>query len=366
MKSCKFLIPMVMAIAALDGFAEEDWGDLTSYPRSNMVWLGAYGGAVEVNPRSELVAVRHGELRWLVEDQAVVAEGDTIAYYDAAKVDRSQEQLALVEDGFNVKMLELRWAHEEKIRGLERQHDTLALEILQMKLSRDEERLVGRELATRLDEARRKSTVELERLKQKLDPEVLATQLDLQQRELKQELRRAQDDHKLLMQSQALVAKHDGVVHQRKSGEVRAGTIVGELEDRGVAVAKLRVIDPRIRSQRPEDLRISLSGPRGQRVEGGFSHVLDSVVEGLGPKVYCFKLEQSDEFKLDAEMTGERMLSVYRKLEGEAYIIKKTNMLFTEPEKIQELGWSKYIKGIWPKAKIMYIGPNSIAIAVDS
>ncbi len=362
-----YLIIAAMALSATLARGEHPgkWGKLTDYPLSDKLWIAGYSGMVEVDPITELVALRHGEMRWEVEDGAVVREGDVLAYFDVEKIDHSSKQLALDELAQDIKLKELKWAHAEKIRGLKDQVADLQSAILKMELSPQERKLIGEVLAKRLEQQRAEKTEDLMRLKEKLDPGLLAKQLEIEERELAQKLERGRAEHEALKRSLALYADQDGTLARLKVGSVRAGMKVGELVQKGNAILKLNVTDPHIRSTPADKLVVSVPGPRGQMAEGRFSHIEGQNLGGLGPKVYIFKLEAAGEARLDGEFSGDRMVRIYRQLEKEARIVTKSKMLFSEPEKIHEMGWRRFLKTVWPDAEIVQIGPVTIAMEAN-
>ena len=341
MKFLLHIAPLALAATLASGQSSTDWGKLSDYPLSDKLWIAGYSGTVEVDPVTELIALRHGEMRWMVEDGATVAEGDVLAYFEVEKIDQSAKQLALDEDSQDLKLKELRWAHAEKIQGLKDQASTLQSEIRKMELSPQERKLVGDVLAKRLEEQRSEKVADLKRLREKLDPGTLAKQLEIEERGLGQDLERARAEHKALKQGLALYADHDGTFVRLKDGFVRTGMNIGQLVEKGRAVLKLSVTDPYIRSMAKDKMVVMVTGPRGQKAQGRFADVEGQSAAGVGPKVYIFKLKPAEDGKLSGEFSGDRMVRVYLQLEKKAHIVQKSKMLFAEPEKIQEMGWKK-------------------------
>lgn len=339
--------------------------DLSSYPIANQIWIGAFGGEVEVNPESDLMSSRFGEIHWLAQDGALVAEDDVIAYCGYAKIRLSEAQLELAQKDLDLKLKASRWAHAEKALSLERELADLEGQYERLELAPAERKLVGAKLAERIEQRREKLRGQMAGIRAKLEPSHREAELFVEQNQLQQEIERKRQEHKELLHSQAVIAPHEGVVHQLRSGEVRSGVLMGKLELRGRAIAKLRLLDPEVLSLPPESLAISIMDEKGGQINGRFKKIDRPIALDMGPKVYHFELSGTDESRLVKELTGERIVTVFRILDRPARIVGKSKFLFANPEKIQSMGWRPFIKSIWPKAEILYIGPSAIAITED-
>lgn len=339
-----------------------DWGDLSSYPKGDRVWIGSFGGTVEVNPSTNLLANRYGSLDWKVVDGGTVEEGATLAFQAAEEYQQSLAQLKLDEAKLEVDLAALKWDHEEKNTSLKRKVEELESQLTNLTLTREEKKLVGPELAARLDARRLELQAALEMEREKASPQRRADQLSQAMEQLKLDLTRARWEHQQVIQKVSIIAPHEGILHQLKTGTVQAGDLVGRVERRGLALAKLKVLDPDVRSELPERLAVTVAGPRGQLLSGVYSRTERLGEIGVGIPVYQFDLTAAQGVELDAEMSGERMISMYRLLGQQAYLVPKTKFLFADPEAIENMGWPVYIKTIWPKAKVLYLGPDKIAL----
>lgn len=361
-----FLTAVLWLAVALSQAAEppssSEVKPLDRYPLADRVWLGSYGGEVEVNPRSELTAVRTGDVEWRISDGETVKEGDAVAVSAAGRVRQSAAQLALDESALAVKLRTAGWAHDEKVANLERQTSELEGRIAKLALTPKEARLLGDDLARRLAEERLKLGKQLAAMREKLDPELLAEELRIEQEQLRQEVARAKMEHEELVQSMEVLAPHDGVLGILKTGDVRAGDVIGTVERRGKASVVLQLLDPEIRSEEPESLVIAVSGPTGERFPGSFANAERLPGSRIGPVVYRFTLANDGDAPPANDLSGERMVTVYKLLGRKARIIPKTDFLFSHPEEINRLGWAGFLREIWPEARIIHIGPRSVAL----
>ncbi|MDX1680460.1 MAG: hypothetical protein R3242_07005 [Akkermansiaceae bacterium] len=337
--------------------------NLSSYPLQDRVWVGNFGGKVEVNPMVDLETKRFGRVEWKAQDDEEVEAGQTVAWQAADHVRHSQNQLDMLKEEHLLKMEATEWEHQEKINANRRSLRELESKLRSLELTPQERRIVGEEFVARLDERKSEIEAELDAARMRLDPERLATELKLERQRLIADLDKAQLDHADLVNNMSLIAPHDGVLRHLEQGDVDKGAIVGRIERQGRAVASLKIVDPEVRSEKPERLAIIVTGPSGQRVQGSFSHVEKMLDVGLGSVIHHFELEPREGQSLDNEMSGERMISVYRLLGRQARVVPKSAFLFEEPAKIQNMGWAAYIKEIWPQSEIVYIGPTAIAVA---
>ncbi|NQX00060.1 hypothetical protein HQ447_05320 [bacterium] len=336
---------------------------LASYTLADRQWLGSFGGDVEVNPAMDLPATRSGEIEWKMQDGAEVKEGAVVAFSGALQIRQSAGQLALDEDAVAMKLKTAEWQHREKLIGLGRQVDELELRISKLSITPKERELLGNELAQRLVEEARELKKELKTLNEKSDPELRAGELNLEQRQIQQDIEKARADHEDLVHSMEILSPNDGILHILKSGYVRANDIIATVERRGHAVVSMQLLDPEVRSEAPDSLAISVSSPTGELISGTFSHIDRMTNARLGPTIYHFKLDRKPDAPFSPDLFGERMVTLYKRLNKEVRIVPKADFLFSYPQEIQRLGWAGFLRDIWPAARIVHIGPRSIALA---
>lgn len=354
------LLTMVLLQANAQGAQAPE---LKSYPQSDMIWLGSYAGLVEVNPRIELESVRYGDLHWVVEDGAEVKAGESAAYCAYAKVLHSNAQLKKAEDELKLSLRTTKWEHLKETEGLEQEASAIEDEIAKFSFSDHEKKLAGQKLSARVDQHRKKLEAKLDIARDQISPEMRDEQLRLKLEQLELEIRGKQIENRDLINTLSIRAPHGGIIHQHKAGEVQVGDVIGNVERRGRAVLMLPMIDAEILREKPKSLAVTTTGSKGRTLKGSFSEIYQKVGIVSGPKTYLFELLPDGDFELSDDTTGERMVSIYRKLERRAYIVPKTKFLFENTEEVQKLGWHKFIKSKWPDAEIVYIGPNAIAIA---
>jgi|GEM_PF-3221233 len=335
---------------------------LASYPQGDRLWLGSFGGEVAVNLRVDLLVSRPGEIKWLVADEAEVKEGQALVLASAVQVRQSAEQLAIDEDAISTKLKNVEWQHLDKLIGLERQAEELESRIAKLSPTPKERDLLGDGLLKGLAVQTRKLKSELNTLNEKRDPQFCAEDLSIEQRQLRQDLEKARADHDELVHSLEILSPNDGVVHILKSDFVRSNDIIGTVERRGVAVVTMQLLDPELRSEPPESLAISVSSPKGDLISGSFSHIDRMTNVRLGPMIYHFNLDQNPEVPFTPDLSGERMITLYKLLNQQVRIVPKAEFLFTYPQEIQRLGWAGFLKTVWPAARIVHIGPRSIAL----
>lgn len=358
------LLPI--ALISIGHLFAQDVPKLDSYPKADKIWLGAFGGEVEVNPKTELLNLRFGKLHWLVQDGGEVKEGDVIAYSAYDNIQHSKSQLDLLEAEHEMRLRTAVWDHLEEATGLEKKAAALQSDIAKFTFSDSEKKLAGADLSARVENHRKQLEEQLDALKEQLDPEHRAGKLRVARQKIINELERSRIDHRELLDNHAVYAAHDGVVHHEKEGEVRQGLVIGQLERRGRAVVTIKVIDPAVISHDPELLSVSVLDRKGRSFKGEFLEVERLPLGASGPQTYRFQLRDNGQAKLDADMTGESVVTIHRGIGQEAFIVPKTKFLFSQTEKVQKLGWPGFIKSMWPDAEIVYIGPKSIAVVEGS
>ncbi len=362
----KLLLKIMICVLPLVSLADEGGVSpaklLEDYPLADRVWLGSFGGEVEVDPKSDLAALRNGEMQWLFADGAEVKEGDVVGLSAAGKIRQSADKLALEESSLTVKLRNLRWAHDEKSAGLERQMREIEARVGKLSLTPKERRLLGDGLARRLTEERLKLEADLAAMRQRLDPAFRSEELRVEQEQLRIEVERIRAEHEELVQSMEIRAPHDGFLRILKTGMVRANDPVGYVQLRGRASVAVQLFDPDIRSEPPETIVITVHSPAGEMFSGVFSGIDRPSVLRSGPMIYHFTLSSNGTSSPGEDLSGERMVTIYKLLGRKARIIPKTQFLFSHPEDIRRLGWAGFFRGIWPDARIIHIGPRSVAL----
>jgi hypothetical protein len=339
---------------------------LGTYPESSLLWLGAFGADVEVDPASELTASRAGEIDWLAAAGDVVEADEPVALLGQRQIAHSAAQLAIDESQLTLRLRAVRWNHREKKAGLERQIEEVRSRIRKLEMTPEERQLLGAEMERRIEEQRGELNRQIEEINEKLDPEHLAEELRLELAQLEQDVRRARFDHEELIRSMEVHAEHDGVLEIDLEGYVRANQVIGRIRRSGHAVVALQVVDPEIRSEPPDSLVITVVGPDGTPRQGRFNRIDRGYGGRLSAVTYFFDLSADDGGDLPTELTGERMATVYRQLPQPARIVPKSQLLFAHAAEINRLGWAGFMKTIYPEARILHIGPQAIAMVPES
>ncbi len=362
MKFIASILPLFVIAAATIAGAAPPQKLLESYPTREIVWLGSFAGSVTVNPLNELLATRAGEIEWKVASGAQVIKGASLANCGAAQIAQSERQLALNEATLPVKLREAQRSHDEKTSAKERQLEEFQNQLQRLELSKNESAVLGPELTKRVAQEKKKIAAKIEKLKEDLDPDFAAAELHIAKEQLRLDVERTRLEHLENIRSYEIVAPHDGILSIRRSDYIRGNEVVGTIENRGIASVTLQIADPEILNEKPEQLQISVEDPRGKTHFGNFSHIEKGSSIRMGFVIYHFNLVPQPESPLPDDLTGERLITVSRKLGRKAYIVPKTDFLFHNTEEVQRLGWSAFIQQRWPGAKIFLVGPRSLAI----
>jgi len=350
------ILPASALLAATPPKALED------YPSGDVVWLGSFAGQVAVNPLTELLATRQGEIRWNVADGASVPDGTSLAICGAAQIAQAEKELALKEANLPIELREAEWTHLEKATTGEVRLEELNSKLQKLDLSQEENELLGPELAKRVVTGKQKLNSEIEKLKQRLDPTVAAEELRIEQEQLRLALEKARLEQLESIRSFEILAPHAGTLRIERSGYIRGNERIGTLENRGIASVTLQIADPEVLNEKPELLQVSVSDPRGQVYLGNFDRIEKNSNIRMGFVIYHFTFEPTPGTEIPSDMTGERLVNLSRKLGRMAYIVPKTDFLFENTEEVQRLGWSAFVEQRWPGCKIFLVGPRNLAI----
>lgn len=365
MKLITSILSFLTIAAAAQPVAVPSLKPLESYPSREIVWLGSFAGNVAVNPLTELTATRPGEIEWKLTDGTKVEKGASLAVCGGAQIAQSERQLALDEASLPLKLQEAQRSHDEKTDAKERQLDEMQNALQRLDLSKKEIEVLGPELAKRVTLEKQELTSEITEFKQSLNPQSAAEELRIAQEQLRLDLEKSRLEQLETIRSFEILAPHAGILRIDLTGYIRGSDIVGTVENSGVASVTLQIADPEVLNEAPELLQVSVNDPRGKTHIGNFSHIEKGSTIRMGFVIYHFTLVPEPDAAIPADMTGERLITLSRKLGRTAYIVSKTDFLFQNSEEVQRLGWSAFITQRWPGTKIFLIGPRSLAITRD-
>ncbi len=353
----------LLGIAASSGIAAAATPTLLAdYPQMEVVWLGSFSGKVAVNPLTDLVTTRAGEIEWKVADGASLTEATSLAICGASQINQSAKALALEEANLPLKLRDAEKSHREKRATEETQLEDLKNQLQKLDLSSEENELLGPELAKRVTSGKQKLRREIENLKEYLNPALAADELRLAKEKINLDVEKLRLEQFESIRSFEIAAPHAGILRISRTGYIRASEIVGTLENKGVATITLQIVDPEILNENPELLEASVTDPRGKDYIAKFSHIEKNSTIRVGFLIYHFKLEARPDFELPSDLTGERLVVLSRKLERKAYILPKIDFLFENTAEVQQLGWPAFVEKRFPGSKIFFVGPRSLAI----
>jgi len=359
------LVLAAIAVVPLMAFAEKPITSrpLDSFPESDRVWLGSFGSEVEVDPASEIIASRSGEIHWLVDHGEAVSEGQVFALMSHRQIRQSANQLEIDEAKLPARRRSAIWSHREKRVGLQRQLEELHARQAKVELTPEERRLIGSSLLARIEVERGQLKEQIADLEEQMSPEFFDEELRLELAQMDHDIERAKLEHDDLVKSMQLIAEHDGIVEIDSTGYVRANDIIGHVRRSGYAVVTIQMTDPEVRAENPGTLGIAVMGPDGKVHRGVFNKSIRGAGGRMSGVTYVFDLV------VDAagdppsrELAGERMAIIEKVLPGKARIIPKSPLLFSHPEEINRLGWARFLQETWPGSQVAYIGPNSVAL----
>jgi len=350
------MLPVMGVLAATPPKAIE------SYPSRDVVWLGSFAGQVAVNPLTELVTTRQGEIQWKVADGASVSDGTSLAICGSSQIAQSEKELALDEADLPNKLRQAEWTHRDKVSTGEVKLEELKNKLQKLELSSEESEVLGPEISKRVMIEKQKLSSEIGGLKERLDPTIAAEELRIEQEKLRLSLEKARLEQLETIRSFEILAPHAGILRIERSGYIRGSEVVGTLENQGIASVTLQIADPEILNEKPELLQVSVADPRGQIHIGNFDRIEKGSNIRMGFVIYHFTLEPKPNLEIPSDMTGERLVTLSRKLGQMAYIVPKTDFLFENTEEVQRLGWSGFVQQRWPGFKIFLVGPRSLAV----
>jgi hypothetical protein len=339
---------------------------LDSYPLSDRVWLGSFGADVEVDPAVELTPSRSGDLHWLLEDGERIAEGGAVALMGYQQIRNSAAQLEIDKARLPIRRRTAIASNREKKAGIQRQIDELHSRLAKTDLTPAEREIIGENLARRVEVERKQIESQIGNLGEQLTPEWIDEELRLELEQLEHDLVRSQLEHDELVRSMEIIAENDGILEIEKSGYVRPPEVVGHIRRTGHAVVAVPIADPDVRAEVPENLVITVSGPDGSRYDGVFTGLERGPGGRFATTTYFFDLRPgADGAVPPPELSGERMATIHRLLPEQARIVTKSPLLFSHAVEINQLGWAGFLNKTWPEARVVFIGPQSIALATE-
>lgn len=359
------LVLAAIAVAPLVAFAEKPITSrpLDSFPESDRVWLGSFGAEVEVDPASEIIASRSGDIHWLAENGETVEEGQVFALMSHRQIRQSAAQLEIDEAKLPARRRSAIWSHREKRVGLQRQLEELHARQAKVELTPEERRLIGSALLARIEAERAQLGEQIADLEEQLSPEFLDEELRLELAQMDHDIERARLEHDELVKSMQIIAEHEGILEIESTGYVRANDVIGHVRRSGYAIVTVQMTDPDVRAENPGTLGIAVMGPDGRVHRGVFNKSMRGNGGRMSGVTYVFDLNgDTTGGPPPRELAGERMAIIEKMLPDKARIIPKSPLLFSHPEEINRLGWARFLQDTWPGTQVAYIGPNSVAL----
>lgn len=346
------------------GLANEDLiQPLDSYPKASRVWLGATVGKVQVNPSTPIEYSRPGEIVWEVENNAELVEDQVIAVTGYEKVVLSEEQLALKENRRSHEVTDIEWATDEQIRNLRQGLGEQQEALDQLTLTGTERQLLGENFETRLADERKLLSEQIAKLQGRLDSGYFEEleKLDIEAVDL--ELKTARQEHDELVRTSEVKSPTAGRLEILFRGIISKNTVIAEVVKEGLAEAEVELSDPRLRSIAGEELVADIVGDDGRTYAAKYLKEAEQQSFNQSARTVVFEVEDPEGENVSPALDGSRLLTIYRKMEEQGYLVPKSPLVFAFPDEIGQIGWAGFVEKHWPGSRIIYLGPKEILIS---
>lgn len=214
--------------------------------------------------------------------------------------------------------------------------------------------------------------------------ERLRTKVDTGQYQLKNRLKKKEIDLKLAQAIRShenkeyqaqLIALHKGklsfqlpedLVTQLQKGEavwLPDNQVYATLRDNTSIHAELILNNSSLFSYDKKKLKLRIHiGSLARTLHAEFSHEKQGNARSGNRKTWSFSIDPSEGTYASNAIGTQTVASVYYQLDEPAHIIMKDQLAPLHPEILKKDGWRGVIKKIWPEAKIVMIGPQSISL----
>lgn len=353
-----------VALTVANAQQHEDLGDFKQCVKVPTVWMATVFVDVSVNPEYPVQAKSPGRIEWLAETGEAVKENQCLGYMAADKLDVSKRGYELKKAQYANSMLDIENKLIESKKALDASISEIDAKLEKMKLSDEEKRILGAEFARKLQEEAGRVAKDAEFYKEKKNSGYFDDAAKSEIESLNLELERSRLDHEDQMRSSRLLAGSDGVFTRLRDTSDGADKeeVAGKVVARGVAEARLEVVDETLLRIEPEKLELRLGGDDGKAYVGTFDRQEEEVSLRGNAKVYVFKVVPVDGGECPGELNGPRMARVNRKLDKPGWALKKENLLFKFPDEISSRGWSEFIESRWQGVRVRLVAPKVVIL----
>jgi|GEM_PF-2240888 len=352
--------------------------ELSSFPKVTKLWITAVEGSLRPAGWVRINSGASGEVEFLLPHNSEVAKGTLWAIQSPERLENERRGLILEREGLEAKLNDARWEAAER-------NETLEMSLAELENQRSDLVATLKEadsvaMTKNLQEALDFTDGKIARLKGRLDPARLDQQVAQSQEQLRLALARREMEFEQLERNSRLTAAFSGKLRYllpqvqqpdpaAKPGEplrawVEANQTMATLSDDSSFEVVIPGQDPIFQGSPLEQLSVHLE----QGAETGVVRALYARQEDVdagerAQNVMIFKVIPED-VELARKVPGEnQIIYVYRSFPEPVHVVRKEALINLAPQILADGGWPGLIAHLWPGAKVLQVGLQTIAIA---
>jgi len=349
---------------------------LTEYREASRMWMGAEEGYIRPASYEQFRRESAGNLLVLAKDGQMLKKGEHWATLDPEQLELERRSAAL-EEARAVRR------QQDTIQDAKEQHLRRVRELNEAEAQLTNMRGILRDgdldalFKKRVTEAMAEQEQKIAMLRQQTTAEALQQELDLIREDFSlQEAQRARQLQSLEKFSM-LTAKAPGklslsaTVKQELADAtdpgqpvwIRAGELIGSIANEDQYEITVSATGPLLTGIPTEQLLVFFQDPQtGQLIEGLY---LRTDERDNGKQIlrdFVFKASDKSIESARRASGTTNTVHVYRKFEKPYRIVMKKDLVFSDPDTLEKVGWVGLVQKLWPGCQVIQIAPQSIAV----
>lgn len=376
MASTRYYISFLLFLLLSSNFLEASSRKIEELPLVDKVWIGSEKGIIRANEFVEIFSQTSNKYLLLVKDQQWIKKGthwatvapDTLEI-EKKSLDLSKKKTAYEISQLQDKELEATLVLKNKLNEIETNKQKLLLLSEQDQLPKETKQQI-RSALLEIDKQEARIT-------ERLQPEELNTPTLLKKNELILALEKREKAYKDLLHLSELKAPITGRITLHLDSDqlqevqsdlsiwINTNIILASFIDNKQYNVELQPLAQNLYTASPGDTTMLIdSAESGHMLRADFSKI-EIVKNSNSMKKWIFNIHPNDAVHAPQSAGQLRIVHLFKKLDKPCHVILKKDISTKAPKILKKDGWEALVKHLWPKANIVFIGPQAIAIKAN-
>ncbi|WP_346188550.1 hypothetical protein [Rubritalea halochordaticola] len=346
---------------------------LSSYPSSSRIWIGAEDGQIQAAneehfraPNAVYVTIHKANGSRLSKDEhwATIGADELELERRSLEIERKKTETAL---------RELKQEQQDLIDGTTIRIEELEAKKFELSMSLNESEL-SKKLSQRINEAIASLDQKIAHLKEKIDPERLEQDTQTKTEELNLTLERKEKEFAKRKKKSTLKAPFDGTLiltgeqviaaaEKKEPVWLEPAVLFASLSDKSYYEIFFSTKNPIFTTGNLENFSAMIeTGSNGKIIKAKY-HETRKIDGGSSIKdVVVFRINKEDSASASLSAQQSRVALIFKNFPESYKVVQKKNIALLAPDILESKGWAGLVKHLWPEARIVEIGAQTIAL----